>query len=329
MYPRKQNTAHGRRKWFARGARVGSGAAIVDARRKYYFSLGGLSVSRRRRYREAHPESLGEVIVRLGFGLLLFVGIFLYLQWSFSRPGAFDFAPKTAVPTDIPITPTQTTITIHPLLFFALCAIFGGTFGIIVVGILWLQNRRRFRQSANRPTFNSPTVITPLASPGVAKPQTEDDKDAIEKTVPPTEIAIAESPKPKLGIRARSPLTPAEQAFFHMLKAAVANDYQVLAQVPLKQLVSQHAHLPRDIYGMLENGVVDFILVHPKYLGTVLAIELDDSSHRQAISRSRDQLKEQILDQAHIPLLRFRVGDQWNTRQIRNRIDETVDRKNE
>lgn len=280
---------------------------------------------RRRRYREAHPESFTETIVYLAFGLLLFACIVVYLQGAWSQPGALNFFPKTAVPTGIAVETARTTVEISPLLPFALCAIFGSVTGLFIMGIIWLRNRNRFRPITKSVMPSLPLVNSASPSPAPSQPQAESVNRAAEKIIPPVETIVAESPKPPLGIKPRSPLTPAEQAFFHTLKAAVAHDYQVLAQVPLKQLVSRENRVPPDVYGMLENGTVDFVLVHPKYLGTVLAIELDDSSHRQVISRSRDELKELILREARIPLLRFRVGEQWNTREIRKRINEIVE----
>jgi hypothetical protein len=141
----------------------------------------------------------------------------------------------------------------------------------------------------------------------------------------PETSSTSETPvSAQLSVKPNSPMTHAERAFFTFLQNAVKDSYHIFPQMPLNRLVKKKGMLPVEYYTMLENGSVDFVLAHPKYLNSVLAIELDDSSHSQAINKQRDQVKEALLKETGLPLIRFRVGDNWDSRQIRQKIDEAI-----
>ncbi|MBI3913798.1 MAG: DUF2726 domain-containing protein [Chloroflexi bacterium] len=125
-------------------------------------------------------------------------------------------------------------------------------------------------------------------------------------------------------LRPRPLMSDAERAFFHTLRQAVSSNYLVFPQVPIRQLIQRNGEIPRSLYSMFQSGIIDFVLVDSKYLGTLAVIELDDKSHRQVTARDRDERKEMLLKQANIPLVRFRVGETWNAQQIRTQIDQAI-----
>lgn len=135
-------------------------------------------------------------------------------------------------------------------------------------------------------------------------------------------------PSAPLAVKPKPIMTDAERAFFHTLQNAFANRYEIFPQVALESLVSQTGKLPANVWGMLRNSRVDFVLAHPKFLGPLAVLELDDSSHAQATTRARDEIKERILKDAKIPLLRFRVGDKWDANVIRAQVEQIVNVSN-
>lgn len=135
-------------------------------------------------------------------------------------------------------------------------------------------------------------------------------------------------PNTPLAVMPKPIMTDAERAFFHTLQNAFANRYEIFPQVALECLVSQTGKLPANVWGMLRNSRVDFVLAHPRFLGPIAVLELDDSSHTQATTRARDEIKERILQGAKIPLLRFRVGDKWDATAIRLQVEQIVNVSN-
>jgi len=131
-------------------------------------------------------------------------------------------------------------------------------------------------------------------------------------------------PNAPLAVKAKPLMTDAERAFFHTLRSAVGNRYEIFPQIAFSNLVSQTATLPPNVWGIVQNSHADFALAHPKYLGTVVVIELDDSSHEQATTRAKDEIKNRICADANIPLLRFRIGDKWDAEAIRLQVEQIV-----
>jgi len=81
------------------------------------------------------------------------------------------------------------------------------------------------------------------------------------------------------SLQIRRVLSDAESAFYWTLKRAIGDRWVILPRVPLHRVFRRVEHLPREMYTMLENGEVDFLLVHPRSWEPVCGIELDDSTH--------------------------------------------------
>jgi very-short-patch-repair endonuclease len=65
---------------------------------------------------------------------------------------------------------------------------------------------------------------------------------------------------------------------------------------------------------------LDFVLCHPETSAPVLAIELDDSSHRESRRRERDSFVDAALDAADLPLLRIPVRRSYDPRELADLI---------
>lgn len=132
-------------------------------------------------------------------------------------------------------------------------------------------------------------------------------------------------PNAPLAIKPKPIMTEAERAFFHTLQNALTNRYEIFPQVPFSSLVAQTGKLPPEVWGIVQNSHADFVLAHPKFLGAIAVIELDDSSHQQATTRAKDEIKNRICADAKIPLLRFRVGEKWDSNEIRLQVERIAD----
>ncbi len=106
--------------------------------------------------------------------------------------------------------------------------------------------------------------------------------------------------------RVDSLLTEAERSFYGVLVRVVDGDLAVFPKVRLADLLwlperarDRRAHLNR-----VTSKHVDFVLCERRTLAPLLAIELDDSSHRARERRRRDSFLDGALRAAGLPLLR-------------------------
>lgn len=110
-------------------------------------------------------------------------------------------------------------------------------------------------------------------------------------------------------------LSDSEAAFYWTLKKANADKYIVALKVPLNDFLKP-PYLDKNLYSMLQNGHVDFLLLHSRSCEPIAGIELDDSTHQTPAGRDRGNRKDTLFTRAKLPLRRFRVGENWNVESI-------------
>ncbi|MDE3089899.1 MAG: DUF2726 domain-containing protein, partial [Chloroflexota bacterium] len=268
-------------------------------------------------------------------GSLLFVCLFI---WIFAQPGMWNMgsflavAPKstpTAVPTQVP----SDSNTITGLLGFAgICAIVMGGGGLAILGLyVFLQ-----RQSVKNKTTAGPTSTSmfsqpvPSASESNVLPVTNATAQVISQPLQdqadtgsrPAIVDTVAEPEPDWSVEAHRILTRPERAFFWAFFEAVKDKYYIFPQIPLRQLIvsGMRRDLPRELFGMLQGGIADYVLADVTSLGAGAVIELDDPSHSQADARARDRRKDDFLRQVGIPSIRFQSGKSWDANLIRQQI---------
>lgn len=133
--------------------------------------------------------------------------------------------------------------------------------------------------------------------------------------------------KPKYDYKRRNWfLTKAEHEFYKALVQAVGQDYIIFAQVHLPTL------LDNKVVGQNWNAAfrhisqksVDFVLCDKAYISPKLAIELDDRSHERPDRQDRDIEVERILKGAGMPLLRIQNHGTFNSQELAQKIQETL-----
>jgi very-short-patch-repair endonuclease len=104
-------------------------------------------------------------------------------------------------------------------------------------------------------------------------------------------------------------ITNAERSFLGALKMACGDTYVICPKARLGDVVYIHkgtdAKLRQSIQNRINQKHVDFLLLDPKTLAPVLAIELDDKSHQSAAAQSRDLVKDKALKDAGLRMIRF------------------------
>jgi hypothetical protein len=124
--------------------------------------------------------------------------------------------------------------------------------------------------------------------------------------------------------RRKSVLTAAEQQFYNILRALVRR-HRVLAKIRLADLVeADPRHLRRKSnFDHIKAKHIDFVVCDRDW-SPVLAIELDDSSHRRPDRLARDRDVNRILEIAALPLVRFPVTRFFDAAEIAGQILATL-----
>ena len=122
-------------------------------------------------------------------------------------------------------------------------------------------------------------------------------------------------------------ITPAEQVFFRVLVEAVGSEgarWHVLAQVALNRIVRfpGNAKTPgRQAWvNKTSRRSVDFLVIDRRTTRPLVAIELDDASHRRGDRQRRDAEVEAVLADAGLPLVRLSVSKSYDVEAIRETL---------
>ena len=117
-----------------------------------------------------------------------------------------------------------------------------------------------------------------------------------------------------------------ERDFFEVLLASVENQYHVFPQVHL-DVILNHKIRGQNWFGAfrhINEKSVDFVICDKTYIKPLLAIELDDRSHEREDRIERDEEVERILNEAGMPLLRFKHNEHFETEEIKRLVSEKL-----
>ncbi len=120
-------------------------------------------------------------------------------------------------------------------------------------------------------------------------------------------------------------LSPAELSFFRVLQLAAGSSFVVLAKVGLGDLF--YVTRPNEnqaARSRISQKHVDFVLCDPATLKPLLALELDDASHRKPDAIERDRFKDAVFAAAGLPLLRIPAARAYEPAQLRTMLDTAL-----
>lgn len=113
----------------------------------------------------------------------------------------------------------------------------------------------------------------------------------------------------------------AEGAFFRVLREVVGDRAHLLSQVAVNRLIYFPGH-ERSNFGLrrwraiINARSVDFVLADRQTLRPLVAIELDDASHKAPDRQDRDGRIDLIFEAAQLPLIRVKAASAYNTREL-------------
>lgn len=161
-------------------------------------------------------------------------------------------------------------------------------------------------------------------SPTTAQPAAPSQPPQLPPAAPYTPELSLETDEPPRYARSKSVLTFQERKLYPALLRAVEDRHQILAKVRMGDFVYL-ANLPRDSKfhrNQVQCKHVDFLLCRPGTLEPQLAIELDDSSHKQPDNQARDEFKDNLLASIGLPLLRLEIQSGYSVHFLRQKINE-------
>ncbi len=123
--------------------------------------------------------------------------------------------------------------------------------------------------------------------------------------------------------------TPAERSFLGVLDNAVSEQYRILGKVRIADVITPEKGMTRQHWQNAFNKIsakhFDYLLCDKQTLDVIAAIELDDTSHKQAKTIARDQLVEDACRTARLPLIRFDAKRSYHVESVRTTIASTLE----
>ncbi|MEM9346207.1 MAG: DUF2726 domain-containing protein [Planctomycetota bacterium] len=129
-------------------------------------------------------------------------------------------------------------------------------------------------------------------------------------------------------VLARSLLTDAELNFKNTLENAVPRDTAIMCKVRMEDVVEVERgvefRVRQQHRGHVKSRHFDFVICDRSSLRPLLAIELDDASHRSDQARMSDAKKDAICRVAGLPMLRVRVRGSYDRHELKRAIENAV-----
>lgn len=124
------------------------------------------------------------------------------------------------------------------------------------------------------------------------------------------------TPEPVADYSRRILFTETESRFFHVLRQAVPEQFDVWGKLGLWSIVFSKKN-----WAKIAQKQLDFVIVRKGAIpDAVFVVELDDYTHRRASVSKRDLEKDAILKSAGIPILRVEVSKEYDLNDLRNKI---------
>jgi very-short-patch-repair endonuclease len=117
-------------------------------------------------------------------------------------------------------------------------------------------------------------------------------------------------------------LTKNEKDWYNTIRAALPHAH-VLAQVALNQLVKAEGPKWRSAKNKIDPRSIDFVVMNAE-LEVLMAIEIDDRSHKLEKRQTDDAKKNKALDDAEITLIRFPATPALPTEEVKKRIVDAL-----
>lgn len=124
-------------------------------------------------------------------------------------------------------------------------------------------------------------------------------------------------------VKKDSLITASEREFLQTLRSVVPDRYEVVPQVALVNVIDKRTNTQ---YRNELFRVCDYCIVDGRTFEPILLIELNDSSHKRADRRDRDEKVAAICAQAKLPLVTFWMDGDLSAGYVKKTIARFVKR---
>jgi len=119
-------------------------------------------------------------------------------------------------------------------------------------------------------------------------------------------------------------MTQRERQFYAVLRETIDSEYFIFPQIHLSSILNhkvQNGQNWKAALSTIQRKSVDYV-VCDRAFHPLVAIELDDASHKQADRKNRDELVNYVLNNAHMPLVRFKQDEILTKNSIRTALSQ-------
>lgn len=121
-------------------------------------------------------------------------------------------------------------------------------------------------------------------------------------------------------------LTKAERSFFGVLESSLSESYLIFAKVRLADLIKVHSKTEsrQTFFNRIQSKHIDFVICDREYIRPLVAVELDDSSHKKTNRQDRDEFVDDALNAAGLPLVRFQAKTAYNRQEVAETLNRVL-----
>jgi hypothetical protein len=123
-------------------------------------------------------------------------------------------------------------------------------------------------------------------------------------------------------------MTRSEYDFYTHLQELFGDRFLIFPQVHISAIIDHKVKGQswRKAFFNINGKSVDYVFCDKEHVEPILAIELDDPSHKWRRRVRRDQEVEQMFREANLPLFRFRDYKNFSSEDIFNKITPSLKR---
>ena len=123
-------------------------------------------------------------------------------------------------------------------------------------------------------------------------------------------------------------LTKTENKFYQELISIIPKGYQIFAQVRMEDVLKvKKGYNKKDNFkyrNTIKSRHFDFVVCDQKTSKILLAIELDDKSHKKKSTKMRDEFVNAICENTGLKLLRYKVSSKYDLNKITSDLSPEI-----
>ena len=117
-------------------------------------------------------------------------------------------------------------------------------------------------------------------------------------------------------------LSDAENSFHLILNQIFPTEYKIESKVRMADFIKVTGPKRMSGFGMIKSKHIDFLITESKTSKVLLGIELDDSTHNNESTKKRDEVKNEAMKEAGVPLLRIKASKTYNLEKLKEQVQE-------